>query len=219
MNAVYISAEGELSHPLRSTTRWVYVDGMDCTGKSSAAARAVAETGCEHRCKTMLGRNRDLDEAVRGRQAGLSFHDRAERFTEAAEVEASQWAWPVTDCLQESLVVMKSLAMVSSRLGSASRLASRLERALDAHPDFDSVVLLSVSAQERRCRLLERLRTSPRSVTPNDLLILNDPDGFARTEAALLDAAFKRYPWAVQIDTSERTKAEVGDLLVEAVRG
>jgi hypothetical protein len=205
------------THPARLlkrvATRSVLVEGMDCAGKSTAVRLAQNALGCGHRAKSMVSCNPLLSQVAVARGAGASFAAQAELYASVVELEVRHAAFHAAPLIQESLIAIKSLAMISAEPTVSSQLHRRFELLLDAHPHFDAAIFLTVDPAERRRRLGARAAADPAAVTANDRRILDDPDGFAMVERAMTHILVERFG-ATVIDTTHLTPAAVASEVV-----
>lgn len=193
---------------------YVFVDGMDFTGKSTAVQLALAATGSQHRQKSLLSVNPWLHRARLARQQGASEGEIVELFVRAAEYDVSGYRTPRFATIQESAIAFKSLALLGSSPRLHAAAIARLHRVIESYPEFDKVTVLTVSAHERMRRLRQRQLQQPTAMTQNDRRVLTDPAGFLATEERLLAAVVQRYPRATVLDTTHRSPAAVAHGLV-----
>lgn len=190
--------------------KFVLLEGVDLSGKSSVVKHLVQkQPDWRHQHYSLVGENqilsiaRDID---KDGSEWIGF-----MYAKALERDLEHFEWPRYNTIQDSTILLRSLAYHSA--AGYSRVTSELESLAQKHPRFSYAYVFTASMEVRRERLEERIRSGSKRVTANDLKVIQDPNFFARMEDALVDYA-KNLFGAVVIDTSRLSVEEVAGCVV-----
>jgi len=129
-------------------------------------------------------------------------------YVKALEQDLSLFKWPEMNTIQDSTILLRSLAYHAA--ARYSKVVHDLELLALRHPKFTVSYVFTASIEVRKERLKERMQSGSKRVTANDLKVLRDPEFFSRMEHAMVDYAQALFG-AVVIDTSSMTVEEVAN--------
>lgn len=180
----------------------IHVEGLDLAGKSTTSKILAAQLGgVPVRHNSLTDHNPAYEAADVLRRAGTATSAELHgRYLEATRIDAARATAPNRITIQDSTIVVRSLAHY--RTSGTAAQAEAFEHLLADHPRFGVSVVLVASLEARRVRLAERQRLAPHEVAADDLLVIRDPDRFLRAEATLVEVATEHFGAHV-IDTSD----------------
>ncbi len=181
------------------------VEGIDLSGKSSVIRRLHhLNPNYTVRHSSLLGSNHILQVAKEIEKDGSEWIGYL--YAKALEYDLKRFSWPISATIQDSTILLRSLAYHAA--AHFSVILARLEALALLHPRFTGVYILTTSLEERRIRLRKRMKESPEKVTVNDLKVIRDPDFFLRMEEAMVNYARTLFD-PIVIDTTNLTLDEV----------
>jgi hypothetical protein len=116
-----------------------------------------------------------------------------------------------TNILQDSLFISRTLA----HHGDNQYALDLFYPLKDRLPIFTSVIILTANIEIRKKRLLQRIQCSPELVSPDDMLVFNNPDKFIEKEKRLIYHTKNLFSHVKIIDTSEKKAYEVANIILE----
>jgi hypothetical protein len=120
--------------------------------------------------------------------------------------------YPDKNTIQDSTIILRSLAYHTVR--GTPRIREVLLDLAPQHPNFDASFLFTASLEKRLQRLQSRINNEPDQVSPEDLMVINNPDKFLAMEAALIDLSRDSFH-SVIIDTTTLTPDLVVDSIID----
>lgn len=192
---------------------YVHFEGMDLAGKTTATRNFIASTGQEWEVR----RNTiSLDNPIYTLADSLRRADAYDAevlgnlYVAALMGDIRTFEYPDRNTVQDSTIILRSLAFHSVR--GTPRIVEVLEDLLPNHPKFDASFIFTASIEKRLERLQSRMRNEPEQVSPEDLLVIENPEKFMAMEASLIDMARRTFH-SVIIDTTSLTP----DLVIDTV--
>lgn len=182
------------------------VEGLDLSGKSTAARNFGKQNGFKYQHGLLSGPNKYKEEITRMRAEGpVDNSTTADWYIKALEDDVKRFKWPKRDTVQDSTTILRSIAYhgVTGTPGAIDRLLEIGK----VHPVFDNATVLTVGRDERLRRLAERAGNGE-EVTEMDSLIVRDPEKFYNMERLIVDAGKKLFGAKV-LDTTNLTKEQV----------
>jgi thymidylate kinase len=184
--------------------RYIHFEGADLSGKT-VVTRAFVDRRAEEwdvRSATLGAHNPLFDLANELCETGLYGSEvLGKAYAEALRADIDQYRPPEKDTVQESTILIRSLAYHAINRNRV--VLGLLEEMAPLHPKFDDSFMLTVSHETRLRRLAARAKN-----TEHDLLIVRDPRKFHRIEASMADYSQELFGTRL-IDTTEMTIAEV----------
>ena len=194
-----------MSHHKKAS--FVLLEGVDLSGKSSVISRLVKKyEHWRHQHYTITGSNKILEVAREIEKDGSEWIGHL--YAKALEYDISQFQWPEVNTIQDSTILLRSLAYHAA--ARYQQVVHELETIALKHPKFTSSYVFTASIEVRKERLKERIQSGSKKVTVNDLKVIRDPEFFMRMEHALVDYA-QTFFGAVVIDTSNMSLDEVAN--------
>jgi len=192
---------------------YVLLEGVDLSGKSSTIRSLKTLVPAIHvRHSSLLESNRFLDVAKTTNKDGSARV--GHMYLKALDYDLENFVWPKIDTVQDSTILLRSLGYHAA--ANLKELLKEFEKLIYSHPHFDQIFILSASIEERRRRLLSRLKKHPNKVTRNDLLIIENPEFFVRMEKSLVFYATKYFAPLVVVDTEKQTSLEMAKQIGQA---
>lgn len=193
----------------------IHIEGMDLAGKSTATdALRRLHPGAELRRNALVTDNEIFQFADRLRKAASQPAEvLGHLYIAAAKHDIATFCPPATPTIQDSTIIIRSLAFYSV-LGDEAIVAEFI-RLLGCHPRFGRSIVLTASIDARIDRLKQRMRMNPHEVAPDDLAIITAPEQFLAMERVLVEIATRDFG-AVVIDTSNLSRADVVDAVLVA---
>ena len=195
--------------------RWLHVEGVDLSGKSSTISSFTAGSreiwNVQH---GRLGEDEDRYHFALGAVGEYPLDLVGDLFATAVEADIATHERPGQDTIQDSLYIVRSLAYFTAV--KDRRLMARFEDLLQMHPRFDQSFVLTADLDVRQERLRQRLQESPESVSQIDQLLLHSPDFAASLGSAVVGIAQEAFD-ATLIDTTNMPLPEVTAFMREVV--
>jgi thymidylate kinase len=191
------------------TPLYVHLEGMDLAGKTTARVALSKAMGpdCRVRHNSICDANPIYELADRLRKEdSAGVETLGYLYVAALAADLEHWSPPPTHTIQDSTIVLRSLAY--HKIVGTPFVADAMMTLLPRHPRFTRSFVLTASLDVRRQRLKERQCQQPDEIAADDLQILRAPERFLAMEAALIDLAQRHFD-AMIIDTSELTPAGV----------
>ena len=194
----------------------IYIDGMDCSGKSTVV-KLLKEWGAIDiaRQKTLSDYNPLL----------CSFKDMRAKFSwDSDEVSYALLSAILYDInhairydetqriLQESILITKGYCMLVSGGRKNQTVLEYFEKAFQLYPKFDYSFFVTVNKQERLERLKKRINKHEATLTKNDRLILENYEIFEKRNMSMQEVMTKRFH-AIVIDSSEKIPEQVAKII------
>ncbi len=190
---------------MKNFVPYYLIEGIDLSGKSSVIRKLHhLNPSYTVRHSSLLGSNHILQVAKKIEKDGSEWIGHL--YTKALEYDLGRFSWPTSATIQDSTILLRSLAYHAA--AHFSTILARLETLALLHPKFTNVYILTASLEERRMRLRKRMKESPEKVTVNDLKVIRDPDFFLRMEEAMVNYASTLFD-PIVIDTTNLTFDEV----------
>lgn len=188
--------------------RSIHVEGMDLAGKTMLTrALLIRRPEATLRRNALTADNPVYALADELRRCdGATARTLGVLYIAALEHDLERYAPPGTALVQDSTVLLRSLAYYTAR--GDTEMASAFRRLVAVHPRFGTSVVLTATIEARLGRLEARRRSSPEEVAPDDLMVQRNPELFMRMEEALVDVAVAEFD-AVVVDTSTMTPDEI----------
>lgn len=198
---------------------YLHIEGMDLAGKSSVCRRFGQGAGQPLllRRNALSGDNPIFDLADRlRREDAFGTATLGHLFAAALMADLERFEWPIRPALQDSTVLLRSLAFHT--VAGTPHLRDILEALLAKHPRFDASFVLTASHARRLERLEARRIAAPDEIAADDLLVVRQPALFFAMEDCLIDLA-QRHFGATVIDTSDRSIEDVVSAITCALPG
>jgi hypothetical protein len=181
------------------------VEAMDLGGKTSLT-KFFEQQGFSARHNTIQSKSRlhEITDNLRLTRS-LNSDDLGVLYYHALKDDIARFEKPLTKTIQDSTILLRSLAWYSSINHSIAR---DFESLIEIHPKFNKAVVLTANIETRTKRLQMRIDLEPEQVAEDDLLVIKDPELFTKMDKNLIHYA-TQYFGAYLIDTSNLSKAEV----------
>lgn len=187
---------------LTSKPKYIHFEGMDLAGKTTATKNFIARTGEEWTVRrNSLDKNNPiylLADSLR-RADAYDAEVLGNLYVAALMGDIRSFQYPDRNTIQDSTIILRSLAFHTVK--GTPRIKDVLLDIIPSHPSFDASFVFTASLQKRIERLQSRITNEPDQVSPEDLMVLNNPDKFMAMEAVLIDLSRNRFH-SVIIDTS-----------------
>lgn len=197
--------------------QYIHFEGMDLAGKSTATKlfSEASESSWDIRRNSLDPNNPIflLADSLRKEDA-YSAETLGNLYVAALKADIEGYEEPVVDTIQDSTILLRSLAYHT--VNQTPRVVSALGDLIADHPQFDKSFVFTASIKSRQGRLEERARTNPEEVAPDDLMVLRKPEKFMAMERCLVDLAQTAFQ-ATVIDTTELTPREVCNIVIDGV--
>lgn len=177
---------------------YLHFEGLDLAGKSTVCRRFCeqARGTWTVRHNSLITNNRVYVLADELRRVGHAPEPIGWLYHAALLFDLEQFEQPATDTLQDSTILLRSLAF--HRVAGTTDLTDRFEVLLDRHPRFSRSFVLVADHETRLARLAIR---RPQNLGPEDFLVRDDPQRFFAMERVLVDYAERNFA-ATVVDTS-----------------
>jgi thymidylate kinase len=201
----------DVNDTLEKAMTKILIEGLDLAGKSTASRAILAEfkprPTLRHNALTENNEIYTLADTMR-RARTMNSAVLGPLYLAAIELDLQRYAPAEGNVLQDSTIILRSLAYYRAR--GMEKLAAGFEVYLadKRHPTFDRAVVLTAGIEVRRQRLKKRQREEPGEVADDDLMVVKAPETFLRMERELISEAVRRFGADV-IDTTTMTPEEV----------
>jgi len=184
---------------------YLHFEGMDLAGKTTATQNFIKSTASEWDIRrNSLSRENPihiLADSLRKAEV-YDAEVLGNLYVAALMADIRSFQWPDKDTIQDSTIILRSIAFHTVR--GTSRIREVLLDLLPEHPKFDSSFVFTASIEERVKRLQQRMAVAPHEVSEEDMMVINKPEKFLAMEAALIDTSRMVFH-SVIVDTSTLT--------------
>jgi len=185
----------------------LHIEGMDCSGKSSSISELEKKAPLTRRHRILAAGNpfitsfREMQQ-----QHPWNSPEVTNELLNAIRHDIQNYVPSTGFIVQESTLITKGYAM---RIvdGMPRNLYQLFEELLDTYPSFDFSVYMTVDEDVRIERLRKRLESGGR-VTPNDQIMIDDPERFRKIDKVMLGIARTAFD-AVILDTTKMTPDDI----------
>lgn len=194
---------------MKERSLYVHFEGMDLAGKTTATSNFIKQSGREWdvRRNSITPNNPiyALADSLR-RADAYDAEVLGNLYVAALMGDIRSFTWPTQDTIQDSTIILRSLAFHTVR--GTPRIKEVLTDMLAYHPKFDASFVFTASIEERLRRLEMRAQYQPEQISPEDLMVREKPEKFMAMEVCLVDFSQKMFH-SVVIDTSALTPDHV----------
>lgn len=195
--------------------RFICVEGMDLSGKSTVVKNLVEEEKFVPRRYVLTPDNPYYKLAESMNEDGThTAEELGNMYVQALRHDVATFKRPTEDTVQESSLLLRSFAYHAAR--ETPRIPEILEEIAMEHPKFDKTFILSASMEARKSRLENRIRLGE-YVSKEDLIVITDPEKFMIRNRYLIEIA-RAYFSPETIDTSKMTSRQVTDRVISSIR-
>ena len=188
----------------------IYVDGMDCAGKTAAIDIVAASVGAVRRHRVLSPNPFALAFNLYKLKYEWDSDMVTNALLRAIDYDIRHFCRYDENVIQESTLLVKGYAMriVS---GASGAVLSKFEGLLRDYPKFDKSFFLTTDYETRMERIRKRISCSC-TLTSNDRLILDDYPRFEKidsTMSSIMESAFQ----AQTVDTSRMSPQDVAAVI------
>lgn len=195
------------------TTRFVHIEGMDFSGKTTAAREMDLRAPFLRRHNNIASNEiSDLGKAVdamseSGRFRGLTI---SMGYVASILADIDNFTWPEKDTIQDSAAAIRCMGRLA--VDGQGALLKLLETASqENHPRFTRSFYLTATIDERLRRLRERGDPSQ-----NDLMLVHNTDKFMAMEEAAMERSVALFGSEV-IDTTNTDPQDIALMIIKEV--
>jgi thymidylate kinase len=194
---------------------YLHIDGMDLSGKTSICSklRETLNGAWEIRTKSLSDKN-SIYQLADGLRINGRYNEEVigHLYVVALRSELFDFKWPTINTIQESTVLLRSLAF-HTMVGPVE-IPDLLLGIANKHPKFDASFVLTTSLETRLKRLQKRVKDG--QVGKHDQLIIDDPAKFMKMEEHLVEYSKKLFNSTI-IDTSSSEVADIVRLISQEI--
>jgi len=193
----------------------LYVEGIDLSGKSSAAANFASRSEetwtIQH---GQLGSDSHLYDF-----ATAAFGDRqldvvGDLLSAAIRDDLATYTPPEKPTIQDSLFTVRSLAFFTAFQNN--RLIRVFEDLLQDHPKFDHSFVFTASVAARRARLQQRMNEQPQELSIIDKLLIDSPEFASAINNNIVGVAQEVFG-ATIVDTTDLSIPDVSTIIAQTI--
>ena len=131
-------------------------------------------------------------------------------FCNALEHDLITYDWEHKNVLQDSTFFSRTLA----HNGDNPYALEKFNQLITRLPVFTLSIILTANINIRQERLRSRIATNPNVVSPDDMLVINNPNKFLKKEEALIYHTHRVFKSQI-IDTSDTSAKEVAEIILK----
>lgn len=193
----------------------IYIEGIDLSGKSSAAADFASQSekiwATQH---GQLSSDSQLYDFATEAFSKYPLDVVGDLLSAAIRADLAAYAPPEIPTIQDSLFTVRSLAFFTALKNN--RLVTVFEDLLQSHPTFDHSFVFTASVAARQARLQQRINEHPQELSIIDKVLIDAPDFAAAVNNNIIGITSEAFD-ATLIDTTNLSINNVSNIMTQAV--
>jgi thymidylate kinase len=191
----------------------IYLEGLDLAGKSSvikvlgaiipATVNHLSYLGDRYSNPLVLEAEKLHNDKDTPREQII------DAFYNASKYDLEHYDWEGKNILQDSSFIARTLA----HNGKNPYALEKFNKLIPILPIFNITIILTAQIKTRQERLEERILYNPELVSPDDKLVLDNPDKFLEKESSLIFHTQRIFDAKI-IDTTSTTSEEVAEIII-----
>ena len=198
----------------------IYIDGMDCSGKSTVVRLLKKQGHIDFSRKKILSSYNPLVQSFRDIRARFSWNSDEVSYALLSailyDIDHAVLDDKTQIVMQESTLITKGYCMLMAQEHPNHVVIKRFEDLFREFPRFDYAFFLTVDKCGRLERLNKRICDHGAILTKNDRLILENYDIFEKRDIVMQKVMSEMFN-AIIIDSSDKTPEDVARIIAEQI--
>ncbi|MBU5457369.1 hypothetical protein [Oscillibacter sp. MSJ-31] len=192
---------------------YLHIEGMDLAGKSTIADIIAGRSGEKWEIyNNCLSQNNPIQQFEKQIKSQKLYDDEIYGYLHYVSLLADIKKFELTEnVIQDSMLLLRSINYHKEK-GNID-LVQLFEALAPKHPIPNISVYLTANIDSRKKRLLNRIESNSKTLTQNDLLILNDSGKFEKRDIGLMELS-QKYFNSIVLDTSNMSETETADYIL-----